>query len=235
MLCFCLFSFIQGCRANKGVKAPGAYYYEAACLEEGLIRVGWSTNDANLELGADNYGFGYGSDAVGSAGMNGTGRVMHRNTGHDYGIMVHQGDVIGCLLDLDKGSISWSCNGKIFQRAFTIPDQLRGEAFLPAASLKDSRILFNFGEEQPLEFPPDGSFIPVAQSADDSQVSNRNPGWRMNQYDATNALDVAPDGSQVQSHFNQGWQGCRSNHVSALRLLAYIALALIEYFDVKVL
>ncbi|CAH8653966.1 unnamed protein product [Schistosoma haematobium] len=202
----------QGCRANKGVKAPGAYYYEAACLEEGLIRVGWSTNDANLELGADNYGFGYGSDAVGSAGMNGTGRVMHRNTGHDYGIMVHQGDVIGCLLDLDKGSISWSCNGKIFQRAFTIPDQLRGEAFLPAASLKDSRILFNFGEEQPLEFPPDGSFIPVAQSADDSQVSNRNPGWRMNQYDATNALDVAPDGSQVQSHFNQGWQGCRSNH-----------------------
>lgn len=131
MLYFCLFSFIQGCRANKGVKAPGAYYYEAACLEEGLIRVGWSTNDANLELGADNYGFGYGSDAVGSAGMNGTGRVMHRNTGHDYGIMVHQGDVIGCLLDLDKGSISWSCNGKIFQRAFTIPDQLRGEAFLP--------------------------------------------------------------------------------------------------------
>lgn len=57
----------------------------------------------------------------------------------------------------------------------------------------------------------------------------------MNQYDATNALDVAPDGSQVQSHFNQGWQGCRSNHVSALRLLAYIALALIKYFDVKVL
>ncbi|XP_018653822.1 putative 4.1 G protein [Schistosoma mansoni] len=202
----------QGCRANKGVKAPGAYYYEAACLEEGLIRVGWSTNDANLELGADNYGFGYGSDAVGSAGINGTGRVMHRNSGHDYGIMVHQGDVIGCLLDLDKGSISWSCNGKIFRRAFTIPDQLRGEAFLPAASLKDSRILFNFGEEQPLEFPPDGPFIPVAQSADDSQVSNRNPGWRMNQYDATNALDVAPDGSQVQSHFNQGWQGCRSNH-----------------------
>ncbi|TNN07650.1 Band 4-like protein, partial [Schistosoma japonicum] len=202
----------QGCRANKGVKAPGAYYYEAACLEEGLIRVGWSTNDANLELGTDNYGFGFGSDALGAAGMNGTGRVMHRNTGHDYGIMVHQGDVIGCLLDLDKGSVSWSCNGKVFQRAFTIPDQLRGEAFLPAASLKDSRLLFNFGEEQPLEFQPDGPYIPVAQSADDSQVPNRNPGWRMNQYDATNALDVAPDGSQVQSHFNQGWQGCRSNH-----------------------
>nr|CAH8868828.1 unnamed protein product [Trichobilharzia regenti] len=202
----------QGCRANKGVKAPGAYYYEAACLEEGLIRVGWSTNDANLELGTDNYGFGFGSDAIGPAGMNGTGRVMHRNTGHDYGIMVHQGDVIGCLLDLDKGCVSWSCNGKVFQRAFTIPDQLRGEAFLPAASLKDSRILFNFGEEQPLEFPPGGVYVPVAQSSDDSQVPNRNPGWRMNQYDATNALDVAPDGSQVQSHYNQGWQGCRSNH-----------------------
>ncbi|VDQ11165.1 unnamed protein product [Trichobilharzia regenti] len=86
--------------------------------------------------------------------------------------------------------------------------------FTVAASLKDSRILFNFGEEQPLEFPPGGVYVPVAQSSDDSQVPNRNPGWRMNQYDATNALDVAPDGSQVQSHYNQGWQGCRSNHVS---------------------
>ncbi|CAH8645795.1 unnamed protein product [Heterobilharzia americana] len=189
----------QGCRANKGVKAPGAYYYEAACVEDGLIRVGWSTNDANLELGTDNYGFGFGSDALGAAGMNGTGRVMHRNTGHDYGVMVHEGDVIGCLLDLDKGSVSWSCNGK-------------GEAFLPAASLKDSRIIFNFGEDQPLEYPPGGPYVPVARSADDNQVPNRNPGWRMNQYDATNALDVAPDGSLVQSHFHQGWQGCRSNH-----------------------
>ncbi|CAL8075999.1 unnamed protein product [Calicophoron daubneyi] len=200
----------QGCRSNKGVKAPGAYYFEAACLEDGLVRVGWSTNEANLELGADNCGFGFGSDATNAAGAGGTGRAMHRNTGHDYGIMVRERDVIGCLLDLDKGSVSWSCNGKVFQRGFTIPDQLRGESFLPAASLKDSRLLFNFGD-QALEFHPGGPFVAVAQAPDDCQVSNRNTGWRLNPYDASAGLDVAPDGSMAQGQFGQGWQGCRAN------------------------
>ncbi|VDP70528.1 unnamed protein product [Echinostoma caproni] len=200
----------QGCRANKGVKAPGAYYYEAACLEDGLVRVGWSTNEASLELGADNCGFGFGADMTGSSSGTGAGRAMHRNTGHDYGVMVQQGDVLGCLLDLDKGSVSWSVNGKVFQRAFTIPDQLRGESFLPAASLKDSRLLFNFGD-QALEFHPGGPFTPVAVASDDSQVSNRNTGWRLNPYDASAGMDVAPDGSMAQAQFSQGWQGCRAN------------------------
>lgn len=134
-LLYCLhWHHFQGCRSNKGVKAPGAYYFEAACLEDGLVRVGWSTNEANLELGADNCGFGFGADMTGASTGGGVGRAMHRNTGHDYGVMVHQGDVIGCLLDLDKGSVAWSVNGKVFQRAFTIPDQLRGESFLPGKS-----------------------------------------------------------------------------------------------------
>ncbi|CAH8435289.1 unnamed protein product [Dicrocoelium dendriticum] len=200
----------QGCRSNKGVKAPGSYYYEAACLEDGLVRVGWSTNDASLDLGVDNYGFGFGADLVGAAGAKGTGRVMHRAMGHDYGVSVHQGDVLGCLLDLDKGSVTWSCNGKVFQRAFTIPDQLRGESFFPAASLKDSRILFNFGD-QSLEFHPGGPFVPVAQAPDDSEVPNRNSGWRLNPYDASVGLDVSPDGSMAQAHLGRGWQGCRAN------------------------
>ncbi|KAF5403360.1 hypothetical protein PHET_03201 [Paragonimus heterotremus] len=200
----------QGCRANKGIKAPGAYYFEAACLEDGLVRIGWSTNEASLELGADNCGFGFGSDAVGATGASGAGRAMHRNAGHDYGVPVHQSDVIGCLLDLDKGSVSWSCNGKVFPRGFTIPDQLRGESFFPAASLKDSRILFNFGD-QALEFHPGGPFVPVAQAPDDSEVPNRNIGWRLNPYDASAGLDVAPDGSMVQAQLAQGWQGCRAN------------------------
>ncbi|KAF6772353.1 hypothetical protein AHF37_08499 [Paragonimus kellicotti] len=199
-----------GCRANKGIKAPGAYYFEAACLEDGLVRIGWSTNEANLELGADNCGFGFGSDAVGATGTAGAGRAMHRNAGHDYGVPVHQSDVIGCLVYLDKGSVSWSCNGKVFPRGFTIPDQLRGESFFPAASLKDSRILFNFGD-QALEFHPGGPFVPVAQVPDDSEVPNRNIGWRLNPYDASAGLDVAPDGSMVQAQLAQGWQGCRAN------------------------
>lgn len=81
-----------------------------------------------------------------------------------------------------------------------------------AASLKDSRLLFNFGD-QTLEFHPGGPFTPVALASDDSQVPNRNTGWRLNPYDTSAGLDVSPDGSMAQAQFNQGWQGCRANQV----------------------
>lgn len=34
-------------------------------LEEGQVRLGWSTNDASLILGTDSKGFGYGADKTG--------------------------------------------------------------------------------------------------------------------------------------------------------------------------
>lgn len=33
----------HGCRANKGVHSAGKYYFEATVTDEGLCRVGWST------------------------------------------------------------------------------------------------------------------------------------------------------------------------------------------------
>ncbi len=56
----------QGCRTNKGLIGPGNYYYEVVVLENGDIRLGWSTNDANIILGADEKGYGYGADDSGS-------------------------------------------------------------------------------------------------------------------------------------------------------------------------
>ena len=38
----------------------GRYYYEATVTDEGLCRVGWSTAQANLELGTDSQGYGFG-------------------------------------------------------------------------------------------------------------------------------------------------------------------------------
>lgn len=34
----------HGCRANKGVRGTGKYFFEAIVTDEGLCRVGWSTN-----------------------------------------------------------------------------------------------------------------------------------------------------------------------------------------------
>lgn len=37
-----------GCRANKGVFGSGKYYFEATVTDEGLCRVGWSTQQVFL-------------------------------------------------------------------------------------------------------------------------------------------------------------------------------------------
>lgn len=41
----------HGTRCTRGVKTSGKYYYEATVTDEGLCRLGWSTVDANLDLG----------------------------------------------------------------------------------------------------------------------------------------------------------------------------------------
>lgn len=50
-------------------------YYEATVTDEGLCRVGWATRDANLELGTDQGGFGFG----------GTGMASHAKKFKKYG------------------------------------------------------------------------------------------------------------------------------------------------------
>lgn len=39
-----------GCRANKGVFGSGKYYFEATVTDEGLCRVGWSTQQVFSRL-----------------------------------------------------------------------------------------------------------------------------------------------------------------------------------------
>lgn len=51
----------HGCRATTGVRGPGGkFYFEATVTDEGLCRVGWSTQQANLDLGTDRFGYGFG-------------------------------------------------------------------------------------------------------------------------------------------------------------------------------
>lgn len=58
----------HGCRCTKGVVNKGKYYYEARVVDEGLCRVGWSTQDAVLDLGTDRLGFGFGGTGKKSFG-----------------------------------------------------------------------------------------------------------------------------------------------------------------------
>lgn len=51
----------------------------------GLARIGWTTEDGNLLVGTDAFGFGYGSDAEGFGLSGPQGKRMHNNEIDNYG------------------------------------------------------------------------------------------------------------------------------------------------------
>jgi len=144
----------------KFILGSGRYYYEATVTDEGLCRVGWSTEKANLDLGTDRFSYGFG----------GTGKKSNNKQFDDYGEAFGINDVIGCLLDLQQMEISFTKNGKNLGIAFKILDQQRNETFYPAVVLKNAEMLFNFGETELKHKAPEG-FVAVA-SADKSNVKN---------------------------------------------------------------
>ncbi|OQV19902.1 ATP-dependent RNA helicase DDX1 [Hypsibius exemplaris] len=141
----------QGCRATRGVINNGKFYYEAVVTDEGLCRVGWSTAQATLDLGTDQFGYGFG----------GTGKKSFSKQFTDYGQPYGKGDVIGCFLNLDDGEVMFRKNNQDFGVAFTLKSQFRNAPFFPAVVLKNAEMKFNFGDE-PFAFPPGNGWVGCA-------------------------------------------------------------------------
>ena len=111
--------------------------------DEGLCRIGWSTRSADLDLGTDKHGFGFG----------GTGKKSYARQFDTYGEPYKLNDILGCYINLDANQISYSKNGQDLGTAFEIPSQLQRAAFYPACVIKNAEVLFNFGAT-PFKFPP---------------------------------------------------------------------------------
>lgn len=151
----------HGCRATKGVKGKGKYFFETTVTDEGLCRVGWSTAQASLDLGTDKYGFGFG----------GTGKKSNNKNFDNYGEAFGMSDVIGCYLNLDDMEIKFSKNGQDLGIAFKVPGNFKDGAFFPAVVLKNAEMSFNFGEES-FKYPPAGGFNAVSKAPESNTVSN---------------------------------------------------------------
>ncbi|KAK7793512.1 hypothetical protein R5R35_001848 [Gryllus longicercus] len=151
----------HGCRCTKGVSGKGRYYYEATVTDEGLCRVGWSTNQANLDVGTDRFGFGFG----------GTGKKSNNKQFDSYGEAFGMHDVIGCFLDLDNCEISFSKNGTHLGKAFSVPQQLKNSAFFPSVVLKNAEMSFNFGV-QPFKHPPEKEWLAVCEAPKENVRQN---------------------------------------------------------------
>ncbi|XP_072024560.1 ATP-dependent RNA helicase DDX1-like [Amphiura filiformis] len=155
----------HGTRSNKAVIGKGKYYYEATVTDEGLCRVGWATSKADLNLGTDKQGYGFG----------GTGKKSFGRQFDDYGEPFGKDDVIGCYLDLDSGSIYYSKNGADLGHAFDIPGHLLQQGFFVAVVLKNAEMKFNFGQTE-LKYKPGHGFKSLCTAPKDCVIKSPNSG-----------------------------------------------------------
>ncbi len=80
-----------------------------------------------------------------------------------YGAPYGQNDVIGCLLDWETNTISFTKNGEDLGPAFQIPGQVQGKALFPAICLKNAELVVNFGEQK-LQYGPPKGFAGLAKA-----------------------------------------------------------------------
>lgn len=114
-----------------------------------------------MDLGTDRFGFGFG----------GTGKKSNAKQFDNYGEAFGMHDVIGCLLDLDKGEISFLKNGVDLGCAFTLNAQQKSQIFFPAVVLKNSEMSFNFGA-QPFKHAPPAGYVALTSASKDNLKPN---------------------------------------------------------------
>lgn len=138
----------NGIRATIEVM-QGAYMFEVEVVE-GLMRVGWSAGFAKLELGIDDKSFGYGS----------TGKKSWNRKFEDYGEPFEEGDIIGCLLDREKQTISFMKNGRDLGVAYKLPADMQRIGLKPHVCGKGFMAACKF--DGPMEYPRDG-YTPIGE------------------------------------------------------------------------
>ncbi|CAM6031911.1 unnamed protein product [Sphagnum compactum] len=133
------------------------HYYEVTLLSDGLMQIGWCTD--KFSGGNDEAGDGVGDDETGfSWAFDGMRQVIiHGGFESAFSLRLDQaawqaGDVIGCLLDIQRGNekkllrMAFAVEGRCIQ-AFQTNFDLCEDVFIPALSLeKDEEILVNIGK-----------------------------------------------------------------------------------------
>ncbi|KAL0100684.1 hypothetical protein PUN28_019225 [Cardiocondyla obscurior] len=148
-------------RANTGV-FKGKWMYEVQLGSKGVMQVGWGTAQCKFN---QQYGVG---DTPNSYAYDGN-RVRKWNVStHKYGEAWLTGDIIGCALDMDNGTIDFYRNGRNLGRAFENILMGTGIAYFPTVSLAfTENLTANFGsipfrypveDYEPLQAPPLAQF-----------------------------------------------------------------------------
>ncbi len=149
--------------------SSGKWYYEVELLGNGCVQVGWV--DMTYRGGSSD-GDGVG-DCARSWAYDGYRNLRWHDGSTPYGRRWKTGDIVGCSLDLDECTISFSLNGEDLGIAFSGFSYSRG--LFPAASFnrrQGLRWIFG-GEHGTLSFLPDG-FSPVRYVLSEHRVFKLN-------------------------------------------------------------
>uniref|UniRef100_A0A673H7V0 SAP domain-containing protein n=1 Tax=Sinocyclocheilus rhinocerous TaxID=307959 RepID=A0A673H7V0_9TELE len=116
-----------------------------------VVRIGWSLDSCNTQLGEEPFSFGYG----------GTGKKSSNCKFEDYGEKFSENDIIGCYIDFESSEeveMAFSKNGKCLGPCFRVSrEELAGRALFPHVLVKNCAVEFNFGQREEAFFPqPEG-------------------------------------------------------------------------------
>ncbi|KAJ7382761.1 hypothetical protein OS493_033047 [Desmophyllum pertusum] len=127
-----------------------------------VVRIGWSTDAASLQLGEDKISYGYDS----------SGKKALDSEFTDYGQTFGADDVIGCYLDLesDPKTISFSKNGEDLEVAFELTEDLEEKALHPHILVKNAEFSVNFGSQEEPWFPAKEGYTFMQSVGEESLV-----------------------------------------------------------------
>ncbi|KAK0098177.1 hypothetical protein PV326_010611 [Microctonus aethiopoides] len=156
------FSTLQ---ANTGLYA-GKWMYELQLGSKGVMQVGWGTSQCKF---SQEVGVG---DTVNSYSYDGNRMRKWNVSTNKYGEPWLSGDIIGCTLNMDNGTIDFYRNGRHMGKAFENITKGIGIAYFPTVSLAfTENLTANFGST-PFHYPIDG-YEPL-QSTPKEQLNKAN-------------------------------------------------------------
>ncbi|KAL0280240.1 UNVERIFIED_CONTAM: hypothetical protein PYX00_001592 [Menopon gallinae] len=133
----------------------GVWYYEVVIITSGVMQIGWATKDSTF-LNHD--GCGIGDDQY-SLAYDGCRKLIWHNARSEAqnkrGWI--PGDILGCLLDLNKPEMIFYLNGAFLRSCTHVFETARSGFFAAASFMSFQQCRFNFGS-RPFEYPPARSF-----------------------------------------------------------------------------
>lgn len=132
----------------------GIYYYEVQLITPGVMQIGFATKQSKF-LNHD--GFGIGDDDQ-SFAYDGCRQLLWQNAKSSHTSLPRwkEGDIVGCLIDLDKFEIRFSLNGRMSEANSDLfrNKPLSTQYYAAASFMPFQQCAFNFGRV-PFVHPPE--------------------------------------------------------------------------------